>query len=404
MFEKDFTPVLRFAVVSDVHYKDEHTIERDRMKQAIQTAYRLSDESEYKKLDAFYVVGDFANNGSPTQMKAFRQTLDENIRPGTVWNVSLASHEFGYDGPDGAKQRLREIFDLDTNTHRVINGFHFISVGCDHSCRFEDGEKKFAFDSLEEAVADSRKKPIFFFQHPHITDTVLGSINWGEDDMIPIMVNYPQIIDFSGHSHAPINDPRSIHQRHFTALGTGTLSYFEGDDFDKYYGTVFPGAEKAAQMLIVEADAKNRVRVYPYDLITDNFFPYVWKIDTPSDPTTYIYTDARYNTGDRPYFKEGAKPEILNLNSRGFDVRFPQAAIDSDYVCDYSVYVIDTEGNIIRHKSVWSEYYFYDMPECLTVPFDDLKPGEYKARIFARSFWNLKSEKCIESEFVKLPE
>jgi hypothetical protein len=103
--------------------------------------------------------------------------------------------------------------------------------------------------------------------------TVYGSANWGEDELTDILMNYPQIIDFSGHSHAPINDPRSIHQRHFTCLGTGTLSYFELDEFDKYYGTIPPGNDRAAQMLFVEADADMRVRVYPYDLITSNFFP-----------------------------------------------------------------------------------------------------------------------------------
>ena len=47
-FDKDFKPVLRFLVVSDVHYSDDpECIERKRMTQALKTAYELSEKEEY---------------------------------------------------------------------------------------------------------------------------------------------------------------------------------------------------------------------------------------------------------------------------------------------------------------------------------------------------------------------
>ena len=82
-FDREFKPVLRFMVVSDIHYKDEHSVERERMEKAIQSAYRLCEQEEYSSLDALFVVGDFANSGSETQMKAFKKTLDDNLKPGT---------------------------------------------------------------------------------------------------------------------------------------------------------------------------------------------------------------------------------------------------------------------------------------------------------------------------------
>lgn len=401
MFDKDFKPVLRFAVVSDVHYKDHDSVERERMAKAIQTAYRLADNEDYNKIDALYVVGDFADNGSLTQMQAFKKTLDDNLRPETIWNVCLASHEFFSEGPERAREKLAEVFAQEPNTHRVINGFHFISVSCDHSCRFEDGEKKFSNDCLKDASRDSLEKPVFFFQHPHVTDTVYGSILWGEDDLTPILVNYPQIIDFSGHSHAPINDPRSINQRHFTALGTGTLSYFEGDDYDLCYGTLPPNKEKAAQMLFVEVDADNRVRIYPYDLITDNFFPYVWKIDRPWDVNSYLYTDDRYKTTEVPRFDDDAVINYEVIDSKA-SVTFGQASFLDERVKGYRVYVKDGAGHIIRNKNIWSEYYFYNMPETLTVEFDDLEAGEYCFEIVAESFWKTLSNNNLKSNFFKI--
>lgn len=398
MLDKEFNPVLRFMVCSDVHYRDEPTIERERMAHAIEKAYEISETSPYKSLDAVYVVGDFANSGTYTQMKAFKDTFDAHIRPGTVAVASLASHEFGFDGPEGARARLKEIFGLDANTHNVINGFHFISVSCTERCFFKDAEYEFAKKALKEAADDCRKKPIFFFNHPHISDTVYGSINWGEDDLYPLLCNYPQVIDFSGHSHAPINDPRSIHQKHFTSLGTGTLHYFENDEFDKYYGTIFPGCEKASQMLLVEADEQGRVRIYPYDLITDNFFPYVWKIDTPWDVDSFIYTDARYKTTDAPEFTADAKIVIDNVTSDGFRVTFDQAVTEKDYVNDYNVYVKYSDGTVAALKNIWSDYYFYEMPKQLSVSFDSLDKGEYYVEIYAGSFWKTRSKKPLKSE------
>lgn len=396
-FDKDFNPVLRFTVVSDVHYKDEHTVERERMEQAIKTSYALAEKENYSAVDALYVVGDFANNGSPTQMEAFRKTLDDNISPGTEVTVSIATHEFGFNGEEGAIERLKSIFGAEPDTHKVINGFHFISVSCGAGCRFREAKQEWVARELAIAAADDPSKPIFFFQHPHITNTVSGSICWGEDDLYPILINYPQVIDFSGHSHAPINDPRSIHQEHITCLGTGTLSYFELDEFEKSYSTCPPGCHKAAQMLIVEADAENRVRIYPYDLITGNFFPYVWKIDTPWNPDSFLYTADRYRTDVAPYFEDGTLINVA-VKENNLTVEFGQAKIDEDYVNDYYIILKDNDGFIRGKVSVWSEYYFYEMPETLSVEFNNVPAGRYYIEVSAESFWNTKCAKPLRSE------
>ncbi|MBQ8764066.1 MAG: metallophosphoesterase [Clostridia bacterium] len=400
-FDKNFKPVLRFTVVSDIHYKDTDSVERERMKKAVETSYALSEKEEYSKLDALYVVGDFATSGTEEQMLAFKNTLDETLKDGTKVTLSLASHEF-FAGEEIALERFKRIFSQSPDSHEVINGYHFISVTCTNGCHFDDAKRAWVAAELKKAAADDPVKPIFFFQHPHIMGTVYGSANWGEDELTDILMNYPQIIDFSGHSHAPINDPRSIHQRHFTCLGTGTLSYFELDEFDKAYGTCPPGKEKAAQMLIVEADAENRVRIYPYDLITSNFFPFTWVIDEAWNPDSYIYTDKRYKSDLTPWFDESAKAEISDVKADGFTVTFDQAKISDEYVNDYNIYIINKDGVIVRNSTVWSEFYFYEMPEKLCVSFDGLDSGEYTAKIYANSFWKNRCDKPLISETVVL--
>ena len=399
----DFQAVLRMMVCSDVHYKDEPSAERERFALAIETAYEIAQQdTQHPALDAIFVVGDFADRGSEIQMQAFAETL-KAVKPETQVVLSTASHEYSAQngGPEAAWEKLERIFGQQPDVHSVIHGFHCISVSPSHGCDFNQQKQSWVEKELKLAAEDAPQKPIFFFQHPHLTDTVYGSVDWGEDALIQYLMHYPQVIDFSGHSHAPINDPRSIHQAHFTSLGTGTLSYFELDEFDKTYGTVPPNAHNAAQMLIVEADAQNRVRVYPYDLITRNFFPMVWKIDTPHDPDSFTYTNARRKNGVAPYFPQRAAIRVDDITKTSCDLDFDQAEIAREYVNDYLIRIREkASGAIVRQLCIWSEYYFYEMPKTLCCPLDGLSSGtEYRAEIFARGFWGDVSEKPLTVEF-----
>ncbi len=406
-FDMNFQPAVRFMVISDVHFDDEPCVEEGRLEKAITTAYGLSDaDSRYKKLDAMFVVGDFATSGSEIQMKKFKAITDRLLREETRLVMTLASHEFNRQngGEEAALERFGRIFGLEPDTHTVINGFHFIAVTCTGGCHFDEKKRDFASKELRAAEEQGGKKPIFFFQHPHITDTVYGSINWGEDELTDILMDYPQIIDFSGHSHAPINDPRSIHQRHFTSLGTGTLSYFELDEFDKIHGTIPPEDDKAAQMLIVEADAEGRVRIYPYDVYSGNFFPYVWKIDEAWNPESFTYTADRYKTQERPFFTPDAEIGVANISEDGCEVTFTQAKTEHDYVDSYDIFVTDkADGLIKKHMNITSRYYLYDMPEKLSQSVQGLLPGHsYTVSVFANSFWNTRSEEPLTAEFSTL--
>lgn len=153
-------------------------------------------------------------------------------------------------------------------------------------------------------------------------------------------------------------------------------------------------------MLIVEADAEMRVRIYPYDLITSNFFPFTWKIDEAWNVDSYLYTDKRYKSDIAPYFAEDAKITIKNVKADGFTVEFDQAKISEEYVNDYNVIVKDSNGVTVRNSTIWSEYYFYEMPKTLSVDFCALESGTYSVEIYANSFWRNKCEKALRIENV----
>jgi len=146
-----------------------------------------------------------------------------------------------------------------------------------------------------------------------------------------------------------------------------------------------------------------RVRVYPYDLITSNFFPKMWKIDSAWDVDSFLYTDDRYKTTVEPYFEADAKIVVSDVKDGGFKVTFEQAKFDGDYVDDYNVIVKDKDGVTVRNTTVWSEYYFYDMPETISVSFDELEKGkEYQVFVYANSFWKTRTKTPLKSEKIAL--
>ena len=391
----DFKAKLRFIVTSDIHYKIDTDVEKERFEKGMLDAYKYAEEQSYKNIDAFFAVGDFANRGQADEMLKFKESLDKVIRPETKITLMLASHEFMSEGQEAAREKLKSIYGYEPDNHFELNGCNFICISTEDGCRIKEQKQDWLKEKLAASVKNGRKAPIFVFQHPHLTDTVYGSINWGEDDIIAILNDYPQVIDFSGHSHAPINDPRSIHQKYITSLNTGSLSYFELDEFDLMYGTVPPDAKQCAQFYIVEVNEENAVRILSYDILTERFFDNEYIIETPWDPESFVYTPERALTEPKPYFSDDTVCIISTENGK-LTAEFTQAKTDGYRVNAYTLAVRNSDGEIILQKRVTSSYYLNDMPEKMSVSFDfPFDAGEYTLEITAHGFWIVKSDKFV---------
>jgi hypothetical protein len=167
------------------------------------------------------------------------------------------------------------------------------------------------------------------------------------------------------------------------------------DEFGKIGGTIPVDKGECAQYLIVEADEDNRVRVYPFDILTEKFFREPWKVDVPSDPSTFIYTSKRAFSEKPTRFDDDAFITIEKADG-GVKLVFSQAK-GEERADDYVIRFKDEKGAIIKQASVWSHYYLFDMPETVAAEIKDVASGRYTIEITARGFWKTPSENLLEA-------
>lgn len=398
-------PVMRFAVASDVHYKEYDSIERQRFADLFKDSYAYCESQSYKSLDAVVIVGDFTDSGSSKQYAAFNETWQSNIKDETQMIVVMGNHEWGSSSYADFEKKMS----MEPNSDNVVKGFHLIGLS-----PLGGGDYTGSYDWLDEhftaAVNEDPEKPIFTFQHHHIRDTVYVSEEWYTDQLDDIYRKYPQNINFSGHSHGPVNDPRSLWQGKYTALGTGTLSYFEFLS-GMTYGTIPSDAGEAAQFYIVEVFADNSVKILPYNLLTHDFFDdpsdysdakMEWIIDRPSDASSFRYNQAaRKKAADKPLFPDNTPaPVISDIGVKTATISFTQAT-DGECVYSYEIAVYKKGSSAaFRTYNIFSGYYIEPRPQTLSYTMGGLNDlTEYEVRVTAVDCFGKRGENFISAAF-----
>ncbi len=251
----DFVPAVRLVAFTDSHNRN------DNVANAIDTAYLLFEKDEtYPGIDAFFGLGDFTSIGGEDDYRNYAETLQAHVKDGTQMINIHGNHEFK---DDHYREYFLKYFKQEPNLATEINGFPCIAFSGVRSLT----EWTFTPDSLAwldrtitRAEKNANGKPVFVFQHPHIWGTVYPSEFWSDPQLNLVFVKHPGIVDFSGHSHFPMNDPRSIYQSTYTAVGCGAMAAFE---LDKNFipGQYPDGFDKAAQICVIEADNDGSVRI-----------------------------------------------------------------------------------------------------------------------------------------------
>lgn len=397
----NFEPVLRFTAASDTHVSTFGDIRCGRITKALKTAYAIADaDDDYNSLDAVIFAGDMTDQGMAWQYESLYATVRSSLREETQLIAILAKSHDGRTMGAGAREFFTDMTGLDTDCHYIIKGYHFISLSsAGNDELYTDEQVAWLAEQLAAAAADDADKPIFVAHHEHIADTVFGSSEvdgWGMDRLTNVLSRYPQVVDFSGHSHYPVNDPRSIWQGAFTAVGTGTLNYFEFTVDDE--NTIHPdGNKNAAQYWIVEVDAANRVKLTGWDILTGTpVCEYI--LEDVSDPSSFEYTpEKRESLSSAPAFSEDASAKISCIASSR-KVTVPAAvSTDGNIVYLYRAEVCNAGGDVLISSWALSGYYFTPAPEVISVNIntDGLEKGNYTLKVYAENAYGMRSEPII---------
>ena len=392
-----FVPVLRFVACSDTHIKESDDKDVVRIEKMLALAYADADSNpDYQKLDAFLVVGDLTNDGTKAEFDKFQNTVNGALRPETKFLGVVAKN---HDGYEMSRKEMRAYYTSlsgnDADFHTVIGGYHFIglSVSPDKLQHYDLNQLKWLKQQLDAAVKEDPNKPVFVMHHEPVRGTVYGSgiyDGWGVPFFTSILNQYPQAVDFAGHSHYPLNDPRSVWQGNFTEINTGAIYYseFTVDAYRVYHPA---DSGDTATFWIVEADAQHNLRLRGMDVEAGAQLCEVL-LKNPADPANRDYTPAKRKAASTaPVFADGAQL-TLNPTEGGCEVMAPVAqSTDGMPIVLYRVQVKDRFG--VPVTKTWTLPPYYRAVQQQTVSFDvgPLAKGTYTVCVTAETAYGVQS-------------
>ncbi|MCR5522401.1 MAG: metallophosphoesterase [Clostridia bacterium] len=394
----DFVPVIRFVASSDTHVKDIDNMTAERIGKMLNMAYGMAEDDEnYKKLDAVLIAGDLTNDGTKTEFDKFSKAVKDSLRGDTKFLGVVAKN---HDGYKMSRTELRDYYKKDTGNDAdfnvVINGYHFIGLSASPNDieHYDRTQLKWLNEQLDKATAEDPDRPVFVMHHEHNRDTVYGSSSfdgWGVTYFNDTLKNYPQVVDFSGHSHYPLNDPRSIWQGEYTALGTGAIYYSEFT-IDKTRTYHPDDSEQTATCWIVELDAANRMRLRGMDILAEKCLcEYI--LENPAKTENREYTpEKRKAASTAPEFEKGTEIETTPVPG-GFNIKVPAAkSTDGMPVVLYRAKVKNSIGITVADTWTLPKYYIATEQDEIEIDVYGLKKGDYTVTVVAETAYGIDSD------------
>ena len=427
--KEDFVPILRFAVTSDIHIRSYDTSKsaQDYQSHAIlehfcESVYAYSGSQSYDKLDAIFFVGDFAQTGYDDEFEDFFSTVNTYAKEGTLVRAVLGNHEFRatrYD--DGTNkddrysntsiaatyEKYMSYGDYDeVDAHLLVGDYHCIILNMDRYSdyvKFSPEKLEWLEKRLKIAAADdpTGEKPIFVFQHMPASGTVNGIQSGGDKALRKVLNQFPQVVDFSGHSHRPITDPRSIWQEEFTAINTGGLAYlslplFMNGSYTSVRAMDNSGTwasttseeeiRNAGLYYFVEIDAENRIRLVLYNLHTDSVESTIMLGNTATQKSLGTF-ESRKEASALPVYSENAAVSAGFIGKNRAILSLPQASC-TDGVNSYRVELYQGTTLVQTTYRLSCNHLGAAMPARISAPLEDLTPStSYTAKVFPVSTW-----------------
>jgi 3',5'-cyclic AMP phosphodiesterase CpdA len=389
----------RFAVVSDIHFGSTGGDGA-----VVNVTRALKNLLVKEPLDALFVVGDLTQDGKPEQYDLLLSVFsDKSVVPEKLPVYYMMGNHDNFIGADAAELFVKK---LQQPLHQfvTIKGYPFISLSQNGTKGndYNDKTKKFLSDKLAYAARKYPGKPIFVFMHVPTLNTCYGSSEngWSGDALASVLNKYPQAIVFTGHSHMPVGDPRSIHQGKFTAVNDGS--------------TTFTGAERGevanngkqdwgktgnvTEGLIVNVLNSGNVQIERWDTNRDEEMLPRWTVEAPHDGSRFTYSNR--NGLPAPVFAADAVPKVRVVRNDSCIVTFPQAT-DNEVVHHYIVEICDGSEVVQSFKKHSMFYLNSATPEKLTVDFSGLPVDKpLTARVTALDSYKNRSTPIQSAPFI----
>lgn len=305
---------------------------------------------------------------------------------------------------------------------REVKGYQF--VGAHYTKEGTDT----AANLCNRADSLSKGKPFFFIQHQPIMETLYnansGLLGTGAP-MYDVLKRYENCVVFSGHTHIPITDERSIWQSNkkknpqFTAVNCATINY----GWLKGYGTldINGNADDTQQGMYMTVDGSivtlERYSFYDMELIYESDKTRVdmslaeslgepWVIDATQKKNRPYDYETRAENACKPVFPEGAELDVGSTGKTYVNVFIPAASVDapegfSDIIQSYYLEAVDVEtGEVVATSEVASVHHV-DLDDSRMkaeayLGLDGLSPGKtYELRAYARESFQICSDPLI---------
>lgn len=391
--EEDLSTCPHFVVMSDIHIGGSGSTEK--VPRAFKNLIKQDPD-----LDAIFICGDLTDYGQEEQYEQLTKILnDSNIIPKHIPVYLMMGNHDNY-GDQNAEFYKR----LGQPLHQyiTIKGYPFITISTRGTANTgTSNHDEEAYNFLEEKLADAAKnfpgKPIFVFDHYPASNTVYGSDNWGNPRLYEIMKSYPQVIAFSGHSHFPLSDPRSIYQKDFTSINDGNISYSEINPGEVSEGIHPAGYDEVNEAVIVKVDNDANVEIVRWNTTNDQAIEPSWNILSPHNGQHFLYTDR--TGGEKPFFEEGASIKVSDITTDQCKVTFEQAQ-DDENVHHYLIEILQDNQAVASNK-IFSGFYLQDrMPKELSVVIKGIPSNVIlKARVTAYDSFDNTSEPLLSNPF-----
>lgn len=426
---------LSLAAISDVHIEGSSDAYANKFTSALNQFKVKAAESDANGIDGVMVVGDLIQRAEITMAQNFKALYEDVFKPTEVPMIyTIGNHDMNpkYDWtPSTVAQSVAmantfgdEYFKTDIDNtmrnnyearHCVIGGYHILAVtpNGDQPITYSPNVITWLDQQLDAITKTDPNRYVIVLTHPMIYNTIYGSLlgedggvwtstlpnYWATRVLTGVLEKYPQVVSFHGHLHFPINDPRSLWQGKWTALGCGSTRYMAiepaGWEGISSTPTVMNDANNFSQGYLVQFDINGNMRIVKMDFFNNG---------TIGEPYVMQYPDAaganlaKYNNVTRKAANQA--PTMSTIEAK--DVKEAETASvtfaagkDDEFVHHYIV-TLSKAGNVVATKKILADFYLHpktsEMKSSWTVDFGTLsESGQYTVTVVAVDSWDAES-------------